>query len=148
MTTGSDLIPVNSIILLINGIHFPFNLFEDALVWAKDHFCIFRSLILTDHLIVDSILEDSAGNPVSEQQRITEYINIMEDRTAALGLEYKNTIIVKPTIQMVLNEIRAAEKVFIGLQDDINFKDLSFKWSDMINLIPMRQQVISNRAYH
>jgi hypothetical protein len=147
MTTGSDLIPVNSIILLINGIHFPFNLFEDALVWAKDHFCIFRSLILTDHLIVDSILEDSAGNPVSEQQRITEYINIMEDRTAALGLEYKNTIIVKPTIQMVLNEIRAAEKVFIGLQDDINFKDLSFKWSDMINLIPMRQQVISNRAY-
>ncbi len=147
MTTGSDLIPVNSIILLINGIHFPFNLFEDALVWAKDHFCIFRSLILTDHLIVDSILEDSGGNPVSEQQRITEYINIMEDRTAALGLEYKNTIIFKPTIQMVLNEIRAAEKVFIGLQDDINFKDLSFKWSDMINLIPMRQQVISNRAY-
>ena len=147
MTTGSDLIPVNCIILLINGIHFPFNLFEDALIWAKDHFCTFRSLILTDHLIVDSILEDSAVYPVSEQQRITEYINIMEDRAAAFGLEYKNTIIVKPTIQMVLNEIRAAEKVFIGLQDDINFKDLSFKWSDMINLIPMRQQVISNRAY-
>ena len=147
MKTGSDLIPVNSIILLINGIHFPFNLFQDALVWAKDHYCIFRSLILSDHLIVDSIFEDSAVYPVSEQQRITEYINIMEDRTKAFGLEYKNTVIVKPTIQQVLNEIREAQKVFIGLQDDVDFKDLGFKWGDMINLIPMRQQVISNRAY-
>ena len=148
MTTGNSLIPVKSIILLINGIHFPFNLFENALVWARDHFCIFRSLILSDHLIVDSIFEDSAVYPVSEQQRITEYINIMEDRTTAFGMEYKNTVIVKPTIQQVLNEIRGAEKVFLGLQDDVNFKDLGFKWSDMINLIPMRQQVISNRAYH
>ena len=105
-------------------------------------------MILSDHLIVDSIFEDSAVYPVSEQQRITEYINIMEDRTTAFGMEYKNTVIVKPTIQQVLNEIRGAEKVFLGLQDDANFKDLGFKWSDMINLIPMRQQVISNRAYH
>lgn len=135
------------IILLINGVHFPANLFEDALAWAAEHQCAFHCLILTDHLIVDAILEDSVPAPASEQKKIAGMINIIEQRTKDQQLKFKHKIIVKPMIEQVIEEIRFAEKIFIGLQEDENFKNLSFKWNDILNLIPLRQQVISNRAY-
>lgn len=154
------IIDMNTVVLVINHIHFPYNLFEDALEWAKEHESRFRAVFLTNDAIFVADGEifnetephaDITGPVLAEsgnQEIINEYVKFMQQRAKVCRIFFSSVIIVKPSIEQVVRQIRYADKIFIEFQNSNDLKLFDFTWDDILHSIPMHRQVISNKSYH
>jgi hypothetical protein len=124
-------------VLIINHIHFPYRLFEQCLHWAKDNHASLKAIFLTN---------DGAAW-TQGYQTILQQIADLERQAAVHEVQVESRILVRPSIQNILEQAGDADKIFIEIQDEESLRDLSIHWHDLLNELGRSRQVVSNKAF-
>lgn len=147
---------MNQVAFLLSPEQFPHNLFTKALTWAQEHQSAFKLIIITDETFsvehtnaepftyeVDEVEPLSIdGHQINVIIHLVKYIR---KKVIATGLNFSSTILVRPRIKDVLDEVRFAEMVFFEFQNAMDKS--SFEWQELLRQIPMHKQAISNRVH-
>jgi hypothetical protein len=150
---------MNSVALVIHDVNFPYNLFEEALEWAKEHEAELKAIFLTNEPITMTTNHLLYGYRDSEelstihslvggaQAIIARHLRFIEQRAAACHLPFKSVILIRPSLDQAVGHMRYADKVFMEYGGESRLPDLSFSWEDLADGIPARRQVISNKSF-
>jgi hypothetical protein len=124
-------------VIIINHVNFPYRLFEECLYWTKKNHASLKPIFLT---------YDGAAWP-EHHQVILQQISAIEQQAAVHGVPVESKILIRPSIETILEHARDAEKVFIEIQDEESLRDLSIHWHDLLNELGRGRQIVSNKAF-
>lgn len=143
---------MNTVVLIVHDIHFPYILFEEAIAFAKDHEAEFRSVFLTNesiHIDTHSLFADAVdeffGNTslISNKQRIiAQHLRFLQQRANACHLPFKSVILTSPALHQVVEQIKGADKVFVDISDDQVFENWSFSKQELLRRVPQMKPAI------
>jgi hypothetical protein len=143
---------MNTVVLIIHDIHFPYSLFEEAIAYAKEHESAFRSIFLTNEIIrLDSnpifadTENDFPGNMIfisNTQRVIAQHLRFLQQRANACHLPFKSVILTSPVLHQVVEQIKDADKVFMDVSDDDFFQNWSFSRRELLRRVP---QMLTHR---
>jgi hypothetical protein len=124
-------------VLIINHVHFPYRLFEQSVYWARDNQASLKAIFLA---------HDGAAW-TRDYEVILQQISAIEQQTSVHNVQVESKILIRPSIEGILEEARDADKVFIEIQDDESLRDLSIYWHELLNELGRNRQIVSNKAF-
>lgn len=145
---------MNTVVLIVHDIHFPYVLFEEAIAYAKEHEAEFRSIFLTNELIrvehhrlfADAV-DDFFGNTVlisSTQRIIAQHLRFLQQRANACHLPFRSVILTAPLLHQVVEQIKDADKVFMDISDDQLFENWPFSRNELLRRVPqMKREMLA-----
>jgi hypothetical protein len=146
-------------VLIINHIHFPYRLFEQALQWTKDNNADFEAMFLTHALMIPASIPGKTDPESSEtafsnadltvqmQEIVSRHISFMEEQLAVHGLAFSSTVLTQPGLQEVVERSKDATKIFIEIQDEEKLKNLPFTWPELLHQLGRNRQLLSNKSH-
>lgn len=137
---------MNTVVLIVHDVHFPYQLFEEAIAYAKEHESEFRSVFLTnevirvesDRLFADAV-DEFFGNTIlisNTQRIIAQHLRFLQQRAKACHLPFKSVVLTSPELHQVVEQVRSADVVFMDLNDDSVFENWSFSRNELLRRVP------------
>jgi hypothetical protein len=124
---------MNRIVIIIHDIHFPYQLFEDAIEAAKEHEAEFKAVFLTN----EPVYENSDIQVGAAQQIIVQHMRYMHRRAAASHLHFTYSILQSPVLKDVVEATDNADKVFMDTRDAEIFNDWTFSREELLRRMPV-----------
>jgi hypothetical protein len=146
---------MNAVALLIHDIQFPYQLFEEALDWAKEHEAEFRAVFLTNEMIQleshdlqeNGFFSTAPALIGGAKQIIAHHLRFLQQRATACHLPFRSMILTTPTLQQVIDHIRDADRIFVDVASDSFFEDWSFSRAELLRRIPADRHGMKKKMF-
>jgi hypothetical protein len=128
---------MDAVALIVPDIHFPYELFEAALAYAKEYEAEFRAIFLTNQ-----VMRFAPGDLMERQEgadstcTIAQHLRLLQKRAAACHLPFRSFVLTAPTLEQVVIHTGDVDRAYFDAGDASLFEDWSFTCEELLESVP------------